>query len=310
MTYVFRTKYVALAAAWMMGMSSLYADMCAPVCEDNCWGNFWVSGDLLYLRGCEEGFGCDFGTTSITTTVSSGKVITGIVEDDEDLDFDWDIGYRVGAGYGFASSCWDTAVYWTHFNENGTGDDDGNHAKWRLRFNEVDAVLGYKLKYGSCFTLRPFFGARYARIRQSISTHLETTVLIAATGASSTVISTRDDRERFWGAGPLLGFEGAFDLGCGFSVYGNLAGNLLYGEFKNEFNDSDVFAAAINNCLSSSESCSVLKGIDAGIGVRYEMCYGILQLGLEHHTYFDYNQIGCGGDLNLYGINASVRVGF
>lgn len=328
MTHIFRTKYVALVAALTVGVIDVYADNCAqaPICcETNneccCDPNFWATGDFLYLRACEDGFGCGFGTTAITTSVLPGtvlvpgKILTSISEQDKDLHFDWDPGFRVGVGYDF-SSCWDTGVYWMHIHEKGHGHDGANRAKWKLRFNEVDAVLGYNLKYDRCvcFNLKPFLGVRYARINQTFSTHLESIVTVAATpiipATSSTVISTKRDHQHLWGVGPLLGLEGDFDIGCGFSVYGYVDGTLLYGEEKAKFHDSDIFTAAISDCVASSESCSVLTGIDYGFGARYEFCLVTIQLGWEHHDYFDYNKIGCGGDLNLYGMNASVGVHF
>ncbi len=321
MTHLYKTTSAVLMAALMVGGNAVYADMwaspapdcmdsCAVECNNCCNENFWVSGDVLYLTACEGGFGCAFGSTAIESTVSNGQVITSIAEEDRDIDFDWDVGFRVGAGYRFDCSCWDASIYWTHFNENGSGHDCESSAKWKLRFNEVDALLGYTFKYNDCFNIRPFFGARYAKINQSLDTNLVSTVLVVATNASSIVTTTDSDTEHFWGAGPVLGFDANFLLGCGFSVYGNLAGSLLYGEFKDEFNDSNVFTAAVNNCVASKKSCGVLYGLDGGIGVRYEMCYATFQVGLEQHTYFDYNQIGCGGDLNLYGVNASVIVRF
>lgn len=317
MTNVLKTKYVAFLVALIIGVNNAYADQCEPTCNDTCLApcndscckDCWFSGDLLYWTACEDGFGCDFGTTDITTTAAAGRVITDIREEDDDIDFEWSPGFRLGAGTRLCS-CWDAALYWTHLNTNGRGHDGANRAHWKLWFNEVDAVVGYKFDCCCNFTVRPFLGVRYARINQRFSAHLESTINVPAVAASSLAISSKHHNERFQGAGPLLGFEADFNLGCGFSVYGNLAGHLLYGEFKNRFNDSDTFTAAINNCNSNSESCAVLRGYDAGLGIRYDYCCTTIQLGLEHHGFIDYNHIGCGGDLNLYGFNASVIVRF
>jgi len=321
MTYGFRRKYAALIAALIMSLSNTCAHAYAQTAypgsmgvygNGNCCENFWASGDLLYLTSCVDGFECAFGNTDITTSVSNGKIVTDIEERDSDIKSDWNAGFRLGIGYDEECSCWDTALLWTHFNQNNTDHAKcHNRAKWKLRFNEVDALVGYKINCSRCFSVRPFFGARYAKIDQKLTTHLSTPITITATHARSVVVSTKNDHERFWGAGPILGFEGEFFLSCGFSAYGNFSGNFLYGMFKNRFNDSDIFKAAVNNCDSSSESCGVLTGFDAGVGVRYATeCGATLQLGLEHHKYSDYNQIGCGGDLNLYGVNVSVNMRF
>lgn len=315
MRNVFGIKFYALTAALFISFNSLYGAVCTDTChvesfcDDDC-ENFWASADVLFWRACEDGFECSFGTTKISTGVSDGRIVSDIREKDKDIDFDWDAGFRIGAGYTFDCSCWEGAIYWTHFNENGNSHDCNNHAKWKLTFNQIDTVLGYEFNYNSCFNFRPFFGARYAQINQRLSTHLETIITAEATESTSTAITIKKDREHFWGAGPLFGLEGNYFLGCSFSIYGNLAGSFLYGNFKNNFFDSDLFTTAINNCHSTKNHCGVLTGFDAGLGVRYEICSVTLQLGLEHHTYFDFNQIGCGGDLNLYGINASAVVRF
>ncbi|MEI8124136.1 MAG: Lpg1974 family pore-forming outer membrane protein [Parachlamydiaceae bacterium] len=283
----------------------------ADECEcDEQSENSWISGDLLYWRTREDGFGCAFGSTEIETAVSNGMVVTDISERDGDIDFDWELGFSLGVGHDFDCSCWGTSVYWTHFNEAGRGHDCNNHAKWKLRFDEVDAVWGYKLNCGSFFGFRPFFGARYAQINQSLSTHLVTEILDSSTGESSIVVSIKKGDEYFWGAGPLLGFEAEFSLGCGFSVYGDLAGAFLYGNFKDKFYDSDLFTTTVNNCHSIKNTRNVLTCFDAGLGVRYEWCRVAFQLGLEHHSYFNFNHIGCCADLNLYGVNASAIVRF
>lgn len=323
MKNVFKVNYVTLAATLIM--SSAYANgratanekASAPkggveysACENRHCENRWmISGDLLYWTACEGGFGCDFGTTTITTTVSNGQVVTDIREKDKDIDFDWNLGFRVGTGYEFAS-CWDLDAYWTYFHANGRGHDGDNRARWKLRFSEVDLLTGYRFKYKSCFGLRPFGGLRYANISQNISTHLESAIIVAATNSSSLAISTKRNNEWFWGVGPLFGFEGDYYFGAGFSCYGNLAGNFLYGRFKNKFNEKDVFTAAVSRCHSKSENCTILTGFDAGLGFRYKVNCLTLQLGWEHHTYFDYNQLGCSGDLNLYGLNASIILRF
>ncbi len=310
-------KYEVLVLMLILGVSNIYANEYAEEacisnegssepCNECCCGTPWVSADLLYLSVCEGGFDCDLGTTSITKTLTDGKNVTDVREKSEEIAFGWTPGFRVGVGYDFASSCFEAALYWTRFSDTGSGHEANNYAKLDLRFNEVDALLGYKLTYCDRFTLMPFLGVRYAKIDQALSSHLESTILIRATNARSVVVSTKHDTQHFWGIGPLFGLEGNLYFGCGFSIYGILAGNFLYGDFENDFNKSDIFTQAVNTSVSSSENCAVLTGFDAGLGLRYAFCFATLQLGWEHHTYFDYNTIGCGGDLNLYGLNASV----
>lgn len=326
MTFFSTKKFVAIIAALIMGISHVYADADADNCEqptknfqspcsdvtfcndDCCNNNWWVFGDLLCWRACEDGFSCDFGTTNIVNTVTNGQLVTSINEHDKEIHFDWNLGFRVGAGYHLPCDCWDAVVYWTHFHEKGQGHACENRAHWKLMFNTVDALLGYNYCCGSCFTIKPFLGVRYAKINQRLRTRLETTIT-AATG-SSMVISTERNREHFWGAGPQLGFEADWNLGCGFSVYGGLAGNLLYGHFDVKFDDVNAFVLALNECHAKKDTRACQTGLDGSIGVRWDYNCVTLQLGLEHHRYFDFNKMGCGGNLNLYGGNASIIVRF
>lgn len=318
MTNGFRIKYASLITALLICLSKGYADPCTlpcSPCEESCSPKWWASADLLYLRASEEGFGADFGTTTIDVTVVGDGDVTTVNEINEEIDFHWNLGFRLGAGYGCESSCWNPAVYWTHFNETGKGNDDNNHAKWKLKFNEIDAVIAYQIDYSNFFSFKPFFGARYAQINQTITSHLEALVTNVSTGAANIALSTLNDHQNFWGAGPVFGFEGAFDLGRGFSVYGNLAGNILYGQFKVHFNDSDLFTVHVNNSITTSKNSGILTGYDLGLGMRYIVgCASempvTLQLGLEQHSYCDYNQLGGNGDLNLYGFNLSANVQF
>ena len=270
----------------------------------------WVSGDLLYWTVCEGGFACDYGSTAITKTFNGTKTVTVIDEESGDLDFEWDFGFRLGAGYK-GSSCWDAAAYWTHFRSDGDSHNGANQADWKLKFDEADAVFGYKLQYCKVnhikrVTLTPSLGVRYAQINQNFSSHVETSLPGATLGSTTQAITTKSNSERFWGVGPLLGFETDFCFGKGFGAYGNLAGTVLYGNFKIASDESTVFTAIINDCATSANNCAVIPGFNAGVGLSYEISFVQLKCGWDHHTYFDYNKIGSNGNLNLYGVNGSV----
>jgi opacity protein-like surface antigen len=270
--------------------------------------NFWISGDFLYWSTCMDGFSCEYGDTTINTTIVNSVPTTSITEENEDIDFEWGPGFRIGLGGDWPCSGWDVGVFWTRFFGEGQAHHEHNRADWRLHFDTLDAVLGRKFWVGKRVDLRPFVGLRYAQIKQKLHTHLRTNI-IAATG-NSTVTSTIKDRQGMWAFGPELGLEADFYFGRGWSIYGNLDGAILYGHTKTRFDNTDTFALADNICNSTSASCSNQKVLDVGIGIRWEIKYFTFQGGLEQHTYFDYNGIGCCGDLNLFGCNLSAAVHF
>lgn len=270
--------------------------------------NFWVSGDLLIWNVCEDGFTCQFGTTTVSNIIVDSIPTLAIDEKDEDIDFDWGLGVRLGMGIDWPCSGWDIAGYWTHFNGKGGGEDGRNHADWWLHYNVADAVLERKFWVGRCVSLKPSFGLRYAQIKQGLRTRLVSN-LIFSTG-TGIARSRINDKEKFWGLGPELGVEANFYLGHRWSLYGNLGGAMLYGHTKTIYNDEDLLRLGNAICEATSTSCANQLVLDFGLGIRWEFRHLTLQAGLEDHDYFAFNHIGCCGNLNLYGANVSATIHF
>ncbi len=270
--------------------------------------NVWVSADLLYWGVNEDGFSCEFGTTLINTNIVDSIPTTAIVENDMDVNWDWKPGYRLGVGVDLPCSGWETGAFYTYYYGKGSESEGVNEASFRLHWNVADAVVGRNFWVGSCVGLKPFAGVRYAQISQTFDAHLESN-LISATG-TSVVVSNRLDKQTFWGFGPQLGLESDFYFGRGWSVYGTLDGAILYGHTRATFDDSDRFTLANNTCLATSNSSANQWVIDAGLGLSWEIKLLTLKAGLEQHTYFDFNQIGCGGNLSVYGANISAELHF
>jgi hypothetical protein len=280
---------------------------CCARAPERC-NNLWVSGDFLYWSVCEGGFECEFGDTVINTNTLNGSTTNVTVEHNPALNIDWRPGVRVGFGYDWTCSGWDTEAYWTYYYGKGHGHEQNNHASWQLHFNVVDALVGRKFWVGSCVDLRPFAGVRYARITQRMRTDL-TTDLVSSTETTIGTLTT-NDRQKFWGFGPEVGLQADFYFGCGWSIYGTLDGAMLYGHTDTSFDGTDFFDSVDNTCRSACASCNVQMALDVGLGIRWEFKHVTLQAGLEHHNYFDYNAIGCCGDLNLFGGNLSAAVHF
>ena len=327
MRYTFKTQSAALAVLTLIGMGGLCADSSTkPVptkrkaaqkecaygtkcnCAPNRSTNFWVSGDLLIWSANIGGLSSQYGDATINTTIVNSRPTTAIIESNQDIDFTWRPGVRIGAGFDWPCSGWETGAYWTHFHAKGSAHEHANSASSWLHFNVADALIGRKFWVGSCVSLKPFTGVRYAQIKQGLRTHLETEI-IAATG-SSVVVSTLRDKEKLWAFGPELGLEAVFCMGHKWSVYGNLGGAILYGHTTTTFNTLDAFALADNSCVATTHDDAVQWAVDMGLGLRWNISFLTLQAGLENHTYFDYNELGCSGDLNLYGANFSATIHF
>lgn len=350
MSYAFKKIYVAVAALMVAaaGQSQVAADnsqiwggyggncclsdnCCQPECCPQACGTWSVSAGLLYWRAYEGGLICDCIPGEITDVVdNNGHTNSHIKGGHNDFDQDWELGFRLGAGYQFACSQWELGAYWTHFHDHARAGHDGhnshennwesnfhsgnNHfSHWNLNFDEVDLVAGYRCELCPCFTLTPFLGLRGVRIDQTL--HSQSSLVIFDEFDGGFVFSRHHDKEKFWGVGPVLGLEAEWGLGCGFSVYGCVDTSVLYGRFDNDFDGFEEVADVSTVCDSSVTRDAALLAGDAGLGVRWGTCFcnGMhltLQLGWEHHHYFDYNQLGSNGDLSLDGVTFSAGIDF
>lgn len=294
---------------------------CAPCCALDC--GLSVSADLLYWRAFESGLDVCVPSQVSETITSDGRVISRFRGRGHDLHFNWSPGFRLGLDYDLACTNWDFGVYWTHFHsrahsshhsnnfsssDSSSGSSlDSNHLHWKINLDVVDALARYDFAYSSCFALRPFGGVRSARIDQRLHTR---------SFPDSVTVDRVRNKEDFWGVGPILGLEAEWGFGCNFDLYANAAVSFLYGEFDIRLRDDEVFLGGEDHCNVHKHLKATQSIFDAGAGVRWKTCFCndtqlYLQLGLEHHQYYNYNHIGsCYGDLSFDGVTFSARVDF
>ena len=115
--------------------------------------------------------------------------------------------------------------------------------------------------------------------------------------------------------GPLFGLEADVNIGCGLSLYVNGAISWLYGRNDVRLTDSTATIDVIDFCDIKNKTNSILTSADASFGVRWQTCFCtdkqlFVQLGYEHHRYFDYNRIGSCGDLSFDGLQIGLGLGF
>ncbi len=270
-------------------------------CPQVCCGRGFICADLLYWRAFQGGLDICV-PTEVTDTTSGGGLVTSTFRGKgRDPHFNWRPGFRVGIGYVSAYDEWDVGAIWTYFHSHA---QRGDQVRWNIDFGIVDVLAGYRVRLSPCFTLRPFAGLRGARINQKLRIQSSTLDLIV----------DNNSKQNFWGLGPLLGLEADWGLGCGFSLYSNGSISWLYGNSHLKLIESDTSTDAINYCDVRKHLNATLVSADVGVGVRWQTCLCqnrllVLQCGLEHHHYFDYNRI-CDGDLSFDGINFSAGIEF
>jgi hypothetical protein len=322
MTRIYK-RIQAMLATLLLTLVSQSAD--AQECQSCCepCGKFYLSADLLYWTAHQSGINECF-TLKDSDHIDSRHVISRFKGKVEEPSRNWDLGYRLGLGYEFGCD-WNAAVYWTHFDSN-SGKNHGHHHcfNWKIDFDVVDVLLAKKIDAGSCVTLKPFLGLRGAYIDQRvkttfIGTHEDHSYSDCAESSYSygcvNNLAKTDNKSKFSGIGPLIGVEADWNLGCGVSVYANAAVGGLYGRFHLHLKQSDEFLGGADCCDVTQHSHSCHGVFDAGLGVRWATCLCndmelLVQLGLEHHTYFNQNQFGNYGDLCLGGLTLGAGLSF
>ncbi len=285
-----------------------YQEPCDPVyCSCDC-GRYFLDAEVLFLRASEGGLSSVCDSTTTTDTTVGGVTYSTLNGTGKDPRFDWNCGFRIGAGYGFPCSPSDIGVYWTHLNScTGRGSSENEH-RWKIDFNVVDVLYSYEYCLSPCFALTPFAGLRWANIDQRLNTKF-----ISITDGVST-LSTGIAKEDFWGIGPLFGIEGDWGIGCGFSFYGDIDVGILYGRFHNRSNSTEAMTTVVNISNLNMHSQAIQFVLDAGVGIQYRSCVCciplVFQLGLEHHQYFNQNQFCGHGDLYLDGVSLGVGLSY
>jgi hypothetical protein len=278
---------------------------CQTQCCERSKGRFFVGADLLYWTPRTQGVELDFGRSSIVqTTVGDDVTITAMDELDVDPKFKWNAGYRIAAGYQFACSDLEIDAFWTHFQSTGSRCVSGerdllNSGKYRVKLDQFDVVMAYNVCLASSLTFKPFFGVRGTRIRQSVRAEVTTDILFAP-DTLATGTRTWNDKQRFTGIGPVLGFQGDWNIGKGFGIYGSAAGSVLYGFDKIRFENSEVFSAPISDAVFTEGKKNLHRyncNMDLAVGLRWQTCIMdkfqlTMKLGFEHHQYFNTSYLG------------------
>jgi hypothetical protein len=286
-------------------------------CCEQGWGHFKVCAEALYWRPYISGLELSFGRG--TLDVSNVGGIDYFISNELDIDphFDWDWGYRIGGIYQFDCSPLEIGVLWTHFDGQGERRESGNFGKVKVKLNQLDLVFAYNKQDGcSSFSLKPFIGVRAARIKENIDAFVITYITLPA---PATELRTFDDNQKYRGIGPLLGVQGEWDLGCGFGLYGNAAGSLLYGLYRFQFNGTDIFSAPISDSFIGFNKRRVHGfdwNVDLALGFYWNTCLCDdvslnLKLGFEHHQFFNHNRVSVyRGDLCFDGAVFAVGLSF
>jgi hypothetical protein len=273
--------------------------------------------------------GTDCWAEAITSDQNS------ISNDLKQVHFGWDIGFRVGAGYGMQHDQWDTNLFYTWFHTKGKGSTTkgrgtihstflGNFyvdnpkgaglsgpsyesasIDWTIGFHMFDWNLGRNFWISKSLSLGPFIGVKGGWIHQFIHSKWQNPHL---SGAEFFNVGIENIKNNFWGIGPEIGINTQWVLFSGqsqmLSLFGDIAGSIMWGHwsFSDVFNN-DLPQQVIVNVQPVKSGASMMRvftGLEWKINFQ-QNCYQLsTKLGYEMQFWLNQLQFYSftGGRLN------------
>lgn len=327
---------IFIAGTGRLNANSLL-DWFQPACATE--ENYWINLDLLYWKPWEKSLVLTNKKSPVffTDNFTKAKVIHP--------HFNWDLGFRLGAGYATPCCLWNVSLNWTHYHTSAhqhrsTNSNDitnvnnqqgmfpiwalskdilaGDYVSaakldWRLHLNLIDLDFGYPLSCLNCFEIRPYVGIRTAIINQNAHIGYSGGIFfidIIQAGISLNGTDHVHLRNDFWGIGPRFGISPQYSLGNGFCLYGDAAISGLCGVF--DVNQKECFLGSKR--FHHHKHLVRVRGIaDLAAGISWDTCfcqgrYSVaFKLGWEYHIFFHQLELK-GDDFHLVSHNRDLDV--
>lgn len=220
---------------------------------------FWAEGNFLYVRPSVDGLSIAQRLDATLENSPTQKVDARTRQ--EDLNFKWEPGFKVGVG--FTTSCpsrVEVGAFWTSFNARAHKDvvvqdfdhdirnlrpiwiniilgdtADAANGRWKMDFNVVDLAVRREFDCCSWLTIRPEVSIRGVGIKQHYLAQYHSFFHFIVNGGENFYIgrdTSFNGRQSFYGAGVRAGSDIRCPIGGGLRVTGNGYASLLYGQFK------------------------------------------------------------------------------
>lgn len=150
---------------------------------------------------------------------------------------------------------------------------------WNLKMDFLDISMARSSYSGTKLSVRPFFGARGAWIRQNVIDLYNGNSGDSDSNAHWNVNVNRSLAS--WGVGPRAGFESNWMMGYGFRVLGNGSADMLYTRY-------DVRGTYLRNDVSNPNHIASYAKF-SGDHLDTLRAHANLELGLGWGSYFDNN---------------------
>ncbi|HKZ00429.1 MAG TPA: Lpg1974 family pore-forming outer membrane protein [Rhabdochlamydiaceae bacterium] len=287
--------------------------------------DFMVSGEFLYWRAAEGG--TDYAVTSKNDAFTNPLAlpIDGAVKK---VDFEFTPGFRVAVGYTVPKRIWDLSLAWTrlhtshsHHTEvpegpgvrgrggfifptreyefsqtNETPETASGH--WDIDFDSLTLEMGRAFGVNRYFAFRPHVGFIGAWIDQDIT--FKYNDLHNQSGVISSDLSVKWEND-FTGWGLRGGIDNRFLFGRGWSVYGNIAAAILWGDFDLHAKSQKFYPPSAGRAADFASLKDGFRDIvgqlQLALGLRYDVyCYKNrihfgFHAGWEFQEWFEQNQL-------------------
>lgn len=209
----------------------------------------------------------------------------------QDFTFNWDFGFRLGAGRNLEYDQWDTQLYWTRFHTEahqskrvfpefipifgsvlvtqeirpeffaGSLSNDtaqSAHIRWALLYDMIDWELGRSYWISQGVLLRPFIGLKGGWIDQSINLKYENLIIASAPTDNS---AKEHVKNNFWGVGPVGGVNTKWKLRNFRTHFPSLFGDFSAATLWGTWACSDVYNETTGKKVSVHTKKSTLGAL-------------------------------------------------
>lgn len=329
MNYIKLLTFLTLST----GFGYVHANELYQAQNDRCWTDgLSFSAEGLYYRGYED----NLQYAAIYNSASDNSVpnvsLTSSNAEFKSPSFKDNFGYRLRLNYDNPCECLEYGVTYFHYNTSATnhvaviptsfsssigssqtgltmlfsnfnGSQNGLDlcsAHLKLNIDMVDFDIGNTFCWNNCVEFRPFIGLRYAKVDQKFK----------IIGSSNGSVERQQDivsvssvylGNDFEGIGLHAGLDLDWRLGCGFGLYGNCAGSILYGHnnmnARTDFFESNFGSGTLDrrNIFTKFKQRGPRGILEAEIGINW--CYNLcdsflvrLKLGWSNLLFLNSNR--------------------
>jgi hypothetical protein len=166
---------------------------------------------------------------------------------------------------------------------------DANQS-WTLKMDFLDVSLARSYYSGTKLTVRPFFGARGAWVRQRLDTIMNGSTEYQVAALSNDNSNGYDravlhDSSTSWGVGPRSGFESSWLLGRGVRLIGNGSADILYTRYSLRTNEQ-LANQATSGYYNQGNNSPIDTNASISQKIDYLRSHAELELGFGWGSYF------------------------